>query len=176
MFPASLCKMLSCIIKEAKHPVKSTPLAVFAMALAAPGWAVDTHSPFLGKWKYNVGKSHVSSGTVPPRGALVTIERDGAALRWTNVGEVNGKLSKFTYRFQLNGQDYSVIGAPGVYDKMSVREIDPYTWETVSKKDGKVVSTSKRTVSNGGTTLTVVSTPQQSNGEMTRWTQVYDRQ
>jgi hypothetical protein len=153
-------------------PLQSTLLAVFAMALAVPEWAADAyaHSPFLGKWKNNVAKSHVSSGTMPSTGASITVERDGEGFRWTNVGKVKGRPAKFTYRFQLNGQEYSVIGAPGVYDKMSVREIDPYTWETVSKKDGKVVSTSKRTVSKDGTTLTLVSTRHQSNGEMIVWT------
>jgi hypothetical protein len=81
----------------------------------------------------------------------------------------------FSYEFQLNGKDYPVTGSP-LYDTMSVREVDSSTWETVSKKNGTVYSTSKRTVSKDGKTLTVVSTRPNAKSEQVVWTQVYDRQ
>lgn len=133
--------------------------------------AADNNSPFLGTWKYSPSKSRIKSGTVSnSSGSTVTIERDGDGLRWTN----EGKQTKLSYHFQPDGKEYPVTGNESY--TISVRQIDPYKWETTRKRRGEVVSTSQRSVSKDGQTLTVVWKRSGHAGERVVRRQVYERQ
>ena len=108
-------------------------LPTLLLATTALGLAADPQSPFLGTWKYNANKSHVSSGSLPNPNSVVKIEQDRGALLWTNGGASDGKSSKFTYRFKFDGQDYPVTGS-SLYDTMAVREIDHYSGKPSARK------------------------------------------
>jgi hypothetical protein len=58
------------------------------------------------------------------------------------------------YSVKADGTDQKVTGDPYV-DTMSVKVIDDHNVETTGKKDGKVVATTKQSVSSDGDTLTV---------------------
>jgi hypothetical protein len=54
---------------------------------------------------------------------------------------------------KADGQDQSVTGQS--YDTVSVREVDPKSIATTTKKNGKTVTEQTRTVSDDGNALTV---------------------
>jgi hypothetical protein len=64
---------------------------------------------------------------------------------------------------QADGQDQPVTGQP--YDTVSAHEVDSKSIATTTKKNGKTVSESTRTVSDDGNTLTVKVTNHPENSD-----------
>src|SRR4051812_48769953 len=114
------------------------------LALVAPAIrSAETDSPFLGTWKYNVARSKVSgdaSRLNPSITSTVRVERLAHGFRWTNEAQIDGKPSPFSYEFTLDGKDNPVSGSE-LYDTMAMSQVDARTWTSVSKKNGRVFST-----------------------------------
>jgi hypothetical protein len=111
---------------------------VLLMLLVAPlsGMA---QSSFDGTWKVDVNKAQF------PQKPDVYVLQDGMYHCKTCVPPIDVKA---------DGQDQKVTGHP-YYDTISIKVVDDRTVEETEKKGGKVVATSKTTVSPEGTTATV---------------------
>jgi len=96
-------------------------------------------SPFDGTWKVDM-----SSAQFPTKPDVYLLQ-NGMYECKTCVPSINIKA---------DGTDQKVSGDP-YQDTMSVKVIDDRNVETTSKKDGKIVGTSKNSVSSDGDTLTV---------------------
>jgi hypothetical protein len=107
------------------------------VSLFVPGVAT-AQSAFDGTWKFN------PNPTEAPKKPDVFLLQDGMYQCKTCVPPVNVKA---------DGQDQKVSGNP-YHDSVSIKVIDDHTIEETDKKDGKIVSTSKQTVSPDGNTAT----------------------
>jgi hypothetical protein len=76
---------------------------------------------------------------------------------------------------KYDGKDYPATGLPGA-DTISMKKIDDYTIETVSKKDGKRVMTTRSVVSKDGKTRTTTQTGKNAKGENVKNALIYDKQ
>ena len=125
----------------------------------------------VGMWKQSMEKSTYTPGPPPPKGSgsvrQYAVGDDGAIVAITMTISPQGlpslgAISAAAY----DGKEYaqhtlatlatslgSHIG-PKVDRTISYTPIDPYTVEIVQKQDGKVISSSTRTVSKDGRTLT----------------------
>jgi hypothetical protein len=129
------------------------------VSLWMPGLAA-AQSAFDGTWKINMNKVEFS------KRPEVYLLQGGVYQCKTCVPPVDVKA---------DGQDHKVTGDP-YSDSISVKVLDDRTIEQTSKKDGKIVATSKTTVSPDGNTLTFVFTdssntngaPVTGKGESTR--------
>lgn len=107
------------------------------VSLFVPGVA-RAQSAFDGTWKFN------PNPTEAPKKPDVFLLQDGMYQCKTCVPPINVKA---------DGQDHKVSGDP-YHDSVSVKVVDDHTIEQTDKKDGKIVSTSKQTVSADGNTAT----------------------
>jgi hypothetical protein len=89
------------------------------------------------------------------------------------VGKENFSLQNGVYRcgscvpiinVKADGQDHEVSGSP-YFDVINVRVVDDRTVESVSKKGGKLIGTSKVTASQDGRTLTTEFSYVAENGQ-----------
>jgi hypothetical protein len=93
---------------------------------------VAADNPFVGTWKLNVNESKFTG-------------------QQEKIEDLGGNKYKFSF-----GDDTETIVADGTYQKTkfgdtwSVKQEGPNTWKSVTKRDGKVTSTSTWTISDGG--------------------------
>jgi hypothetical protein len=128
-------------------------------------------NPLIGMWKQNMEKSTYNPGPPPPKGSgsvrQYAAGDDGAIVAITMTIDPQGlpslgAISAANY----DGRDYaqhtlatlaSSLGShvgPKIDRTISYTPMDPYTVQIVQKQDGKVISTSTRTISKDGKTLT----------------------
>jgi hypothetical protein len=155
-------------------PILST-LALGAL-LALPFAAIaagDATDPAIGTWKLNVEKS--KNDKMPKSETRTYAAADGGVkLSWKRVG-ADGKHSAVETTYKYDGKDYPITGSSD-FDSVSLKRVGSHKAEATQKLNGKVVGTTKRTVSKDGKTLTLVSKSTNANGESTTSTMVYDRQ
>jgi len=143
-------------------------LAISSVAIAA-----GAPDPVTGNWILNTSKS---SGTGPmPKSETRTYAptENGVLLEWTRVG-ADGKTSNVKTTFGYDGKDYQITGSDD-FDALNAKRIDANTIESTQKKAGKVVGTTKRTVSADGKTLTLESKMTTADGKTVNMTMVYDK-
>ena len=109
----------------------------FGILVLTPVMAL-AQSPLNGTWKINVSTAQM------PKKPDVYLLQDGMYHCKTCVPAIDVKA---------DGQDQKVTGHP-YYDSVSVKVVDARTIEETDKKTGKVVATSKTTVSADGNTAT----------------------
>ena len=91
----------------------------------------------------------------------------------TTVG-ADGKETTGKATYHVDGKDYPVTGSAD-YDSLSGKQIDRNTAEFTLSKAGKVVGTTRRTVSKDGNTLTATSKMTNDKGEKTENRMVFDK-
>jgi hypothetical protein len=99
-------------------------------------------TPFDGTWKIDVSKAQL-----PQKPEVYLLQG----------GMFNCKTCVPPIEIKADGQDQKVTGHP-YYDTLSVKILDDSSIEQTRKKDGKIVVTSKQTVSPDGGTLTFTFT------------------
>lgn len=128
----------------------------------------------VGTWKLNLAKSKYSPGP-PPKDGTLTIESEADGLKFMFHGtNAEGKAVHVEFSPKYDGKDYPATLPQA--DSISMKKIDDYTIETVSKKDGKPVMTTRSVVSKDGKTRTSTLTGTNAKGETVNNTLVYDKQ
>lgn len=142
-----------------------------AILLVSTGlWAED--NPFLGTWKFNPEKSKPGD-----RSATLKFEPYGAdGLKFTrDIIEAQGNSAHWEWSANFDGKDYAFTGSPN-YDTLSLKKIDPHTFATTNKKDGKVRTTAWYNLSKDGKAMGVTTTGVNAQGNPVVFYSVYDRQ
>jgi hypothetical protein len=129
-------------------------LASGVVPLAQPDTAGDL--PYAGRWTLNVAKSDFGETT--------------ATYAQTGSGEMQFTTAGQSYKFRVDGKDYpSLFGFTSAW-----KQIDANTWETVTKKDGALITTDTTRLSDGKT-MTVHSKRPMPAGGTFEATTVYER-
>jgi hypothetical protein len=123
-----------------KHLSAALLLAVAALSSAAPAQA-----PFLGTWKLNPSKSHLTNETT-------TFEK-------TPSGDYRFEKGGFFYYFRLDNKEYPTPAGGTV----AWRALSADTFEDSYRINGKITATYKGTVK--GDTLSEVMTMRQTHGK-----------
>jgi len=143
-----------------------------ALVLGSIAHAADNQ---VGTWKLNVAKSKYSPGPAPKDGTL-TVESEPNGLKITIHGtDAEGKAVHMEFAPKYDGKDVPTTGMLGA-DTISMKKIDDYTVESVSKKGGKPLITTKSVVSKDGKTRTTTQKGTNAKGEKVNNTIVYDKQ
>ncbi len=128
--------------------VLGTMVLSFAVS---PTWAADV---FSGNWKTNLAKSKYDPADLAPKSGQGKIEAIEDGLKFTNDAvDASGKAIHNEWSGKFDGKDNPVTGDPN-RDTAALTKIDDYTFEIISKKGGKVVSTNRETISRDGKTNT----------------------
>jgi len=130
--------------------------------------------PELGTWTLNPAKSSYQPGP-PLKSQIRTIERAEDGQRLGNVTvTADGTRAIVGYTAKFDGNDYPVTGSP-YGDTVALKRLNSHTVEATVKKDGKVVLTDRRRVSNDRRVLTITQTGVGPNGRSMYNVLVYDR-
>jgi hypothetical protein len=148
--------------------------AVLVAVFPAPLLAADYTDPLVGAWKLNVAKSTFQPAP-GPKGQLRIYKHacDAEELVARGIG-ADGKPTLVRYTAKYDGNDYRMTGSSGG-DKIALKRIDPFTTQSIQKRDGQPAITATRTISKDGKTLTVVSKGTTVKGEIIDATMVFER-
>jgi hypothetical protein len=147
-------------------------LAIGTSAVLADSPASD---PAIGAWKLNLAKSKFSPGPAPKSQTRTYVESaQGVTLTIKNTA-ADGKESTLTVTFKDDGKPHPVTGNPD-FDSVTVKHVDAGTTHGTQMKAGVIVSTSVRSVSKDGKTLTFAQKGTRANGVAFDDLSVYDRQ
>ena len=158
-----------------KHVLSFVAVALLAVA---GSFTVQAQSnPLVGTWKLNVEKSKYEPGPAP-KSLTRTVEAQGAGVKYTFAGvAADGKAIAYGFAVQFDGKDSPVSGSmPSGADTISAKRTDSNHYVATLKKGGKVVGTSKVTISKDGTMTTVEATGTSASGAKVHEVQVYDKQ
>src|SRR6266566_1969624 len=78
--------------------------------------------------------------------------------------DAEGKPVRAEITSQYDGKDYPVTGSAGT-DTISVKRIDDFTVDSVEKKDGKIVLTNHRVISEDGRVMTFTAKGTNAKGQ-----------
>jgi len=131
-------------------------------------------NPNMGTWKLNEAKSKMPAGF--PKNTTVVYEVQGDNVKVTTDGtDRDGKPVHTEWTGKFDGKDYPLTGDPTA-DSRSYRQINDHTLALANKKDGKVTTSGRITVSADGKTRTLRLTGTDSSGNKVTGTSVYDKQ
>ena len=151
-----------------------TNLFALAMLLAAVGICLAADNPQMGTWKLDEAKSKIAAGV--PKNTSVVYEAAGDSVKVTVDGVgADGKPAHNEWTGKFDGKDYPITGDPTA-DTRSYKTVDANTLALTNKKDGKVTTSGKITVSADGKTRTVVISSTDSSGKKVSSTAVYNKQ
>jgi len=151
-------------------------VAVLVVAFAAISIAAD--DPFVGIWKQGLARI---PNRATSRGILLsqtlTITTQGNGYKMVIYAEfVDAKPTHSESVVNLDGQERQVTGEPG-YDATMGSRVDAKTFDLVTKKAGKEVSSMRYAVSEDGKTLTLSMKAKNAKGEdVSGVSSVFDRQ
>lgn len=148
-------------------------LAAIAVLLLWPALLHAQLDPAVGNWQLNLAKSKYAPGTAPAN-LRVHIDAAGQGVRVTaTTVRQNGQKIVVEYTAYLDGKDYAVSGSPD-YDTVSLKRNGNMV-EGTRKKDGKIVQTYQRVVSEDRRTMTVATTGRDAAGNTLNSVAVFDR-
>lgn len=152
-----------------------TRTIVMTLALCFAGVAmVFAQNANMGTWKLNESKSTFPAGAT--KNSMVVYEAAGSDVKVTVDGtDKDGKAVHSEWTGKFDGKDYPVTGDSSM-NARSYKRIDAHTLKLSGKRDGKVVSAGKITVSADGKTRTVKLSATDSAGKKLESTAVYDKQ
>jgi hypothetical protein len=149
--------------------VLGTMVFCFGMSSA---FAADV---FSGNWKMNLAKSKFDPGPPPKGPNFGKIEATEGGLKFINDGvNSEGKPTHDEWSGKFDGKDNPVKGSQ-VRDTAALKKIDDYTIEIVSKKEGKVVSTTRTVFARDGKTRTQTGPGTNAKGIKTNNIVIYEK-
>jgi hypothetical protein len=155
--------------------LKVVAIAVLAVLGAAAAQAQS--NPIVGTWKLNLEKSKYDPGPAP-KSLTRTVEAQGDGLKYTFEGvAADGTPIAYGFSVQFDGKDNPITGSmPSGADTISGKRINANHYEATLKKGGKVIGTSKVSISKDGKVTTVDATGTTATGAKAHDVQVYDKQ
>lgn len=148
---------------------------VLGMVAAFLTVAAAQTDPHVGIWHLNVGKSVYDPGP-PPRSQTRTYTPNGDGVSVViETMQPFGAKTITKYSAHYDGKDNPLIGNDNA-DSIAVTRIDAWTFESTTKKGGKVVSTVRNTVAKDGKTMVVASKGVNAQGRPVTSTIVLVRQ
>ncbi len=152
-------------------------LLIAVLSLVAVSSIQAQSEALVGTWKLNTAKSKYEPGPTP-KSLTRTVAAEGDGVKYTFEG-VAGDGSPISYSFSVkfDGKDNPINGTiPSGADTASMKRTDANHYVATLKKGGKIVGTSKVSISKDGKVATVDATGTNPAGVKVHDMQVYDKQ
>ena len=131
--------------------------------------------PRIGTWKLNAAKSKYDPGP-PPQSLTVKVEPAGQGEKVTaEFVNMDGTRATTVYTANFDGKDSPLIGSP-IANTVALKRVNPHTTARTDKKEGKVIQTLTRVVSQDGKTMTVTVKGTNAQGQVVNNVIVFDKQ
>jgi hypothetical protein len=152
-----------------------TRTAVLTLATCLVGLTLCfAQNSMIGTWKLNEAKSELGPGAA--KNSTVVYEAAGDNIKCTIDGvDDQGKPSHIEWTGKFDGKDYPLTGDSNA-DMRTYKKSNERTMDGITKKDGKVTSTSHIAVSADGMSRTVTTDLTNSAGKKTHSVAFYDKQ
>ncbi len=146
--------------------MRSLCAAVALTVLVAGPASGQDEDPFAGTWKLNVEKSTVAKAVRSATMRLrVAIDETDIPLSTEKMDMdrvyADGRRETISYTARFSGADYEIVntvtGAP-IHEEARLKNVDATTRDFSRLRDRKVLSVSRRVLSQDGKTLTVTTT------------------
>jgi hypothetical protein len=147
---------------------------MLTVALCMVAGTVCFASVQMGTWKLNEAKSKFAPGAAKNHTVVYEAAGDNVKVTVDGTGS-DGTPAHNEWTGKFDGKDYPVTGDPSS-DARSYKVVDERTMELTVKKDGKVTTTGRITVSADGKSRTVSTSGTDSKGKKVKSTAVYDLQ
>ena len=147
-------------------------LAALIVASAA---TAQTTEPIIGTWKLDVAKSSYKPGPAPKSSTLI-VEAAGKGLK-VAVDAVNADGSPLKWGFTTlrDGKEEAPVTGNAMFDVVTATRESATAGTNVYKKAGKVVMTTKASISADGKTMTLTSTGTDPKGQKIHNVAVYTK-
>jgi hypothetical protein len=147
-------------------------LAALIVASAAQA---QTTEPIVGTWKLDAAKSSYKPGPGPSSSTL-TVEPAGKGLKIA-VDAVNadGSPSKWGFTTLRDGKEEAAVTGNAMFDVVTSTRESANAGTNVYKKAGKVVMTTKASISADGKVMTLTSTGTDAKGQAIHNVAVYTK-
>jgi hypothetical protein len=152
--------------------------AVAVLVVMFAGLGLAQQNVMVGTWKLNVAKSKYGTAQ-PPKSQTRTVVAQGKGAKITFEGiAADGSKISYSYSTLYDGADSPVVGAGQANgaDTIAIKQIDANTVTATLKKAGKVVATTKTSVSKDGKMTTIESQGVGADGKPRNTTSVYEKQ
>ncbi len=152
-------------------------VAVALLAAVGSSPLLAQGNPIVGTWKLNTAKSKFDPGPAP-KSLTRTVVADGEGVKYAFEGvSADGKPLSYGFSVKFDGKDNPIMGSmPTGADTISAKRKDDHSYEATLKKGGKVIGTSKVTISKDGKVTTVEAHGTNAAGVKTHDVQVYDKE
>ena len=128
----------------------------------------------LGTWQLNVAKSRYDPGP-PPKSQTRIYAQDKTGIKAISITVYkNGNTDTVHYPSDYDGKEHPVAGSPDT-DGIVMKRVDDYTAEPTLIHAGKLIGSTRRTVSRDGKSLTFAYKGTGPAGEQVSNSTFYDR-
>jgi hypothetical protein len=147
----------------------------FAVLIVASAATAQTTEPIVGTWKLDLAKSSYTPGPAPKSSTLI-VEPAGKGLK-VAVDAVNADGSPLKWGFTTlrDGKEEAAVTGNPMFDVMTATRDSATAGTNVYKKAGKVVMTTKASISADGKTMTLTSTGTDPKGQKIHNVAVYTK-
>lgn len=143
------------------------------VSISTVSYAADNQ---VGTWKLNLSKSKYDPPNLAPKSTTSKLEAAGDGIKGTvDTMDVENKKIHYEWTAKYDGKDYPITGDV-TRDSVSYKRIDDYTFETVSKKGGKVTVTMRYVYAKDGKSRTLTTTGTNDKGQKVNNVLVFDKQ
>jgi hypothetical protein len=152
-------------------------LAVAVLSVVAAYSLPAQSEALVGTWKLNTAKSKYEPGPAP-KSLTRTVEAQDNGVKYTFEGVAgDGTPISYSFAVKFDGKDNPITGTvPNGADTAAMKRVDANHYVATLKKGGKVLGTSKVSISKDGKVATVDATGTNAAGVKTHDVQVYDKQ
>ncbi len=157
--------------------MKSKTLLTLAVAMLLAGTALaQAEESVYGTWKVNVAKSEYSPGPVPTSSMAKWEAFQGGVKLTVDVVPAKGEPQHWESSGKFDGKDNPMKGNNPDADMVAFSKIDAHTYETVSKKGGKITLTAHIVVAADGKTRITTQTGKDAQGRTVNNSMFYEKQ
>ena len=157
-----------------RNLVAGVAVLIAIVALAATTTAQGKEA-WVGTWKLNVEKSRYSPGPAPKSSTVTVAATDGGISQTVDSVPATGAPQHWTVTAKFDGKDVAVKGNPNA-DMMAFKKTGDRSYEVISKKGGKTMTTGRVVISADGKTRTNSQMGTTADGKPLKNMLVYERQ
>jgi hypothetical protein len=139
-------------------------------------------SPLTGTWKLNVAKSTYSPSNLAPKAGTTRFDVTKDGIKAVTDGiDSQGRATHAEYTATFDGKDSpwkgTIDGKPNPnQDTVAWKKIDDYTYESVNKLKGQVLTSSRIVIAKDGKSRTNTTTGKNAQGVAVSSTGLYEKQ
>jgi hypothetical protein len=131
--------------------------------------------PRVGTWKLNLAKSKYTPGPAPAAETRSYTAAHGGAMQ-VSIDSVDAKGAHVALHYTASddGKDYPLTGI-AFADAIAIRRVDARTFDVDTKKNGKIIGTTRTEISKDGRVLTLLSKTTGPAGQAINNLAIYDK-